>query len=354
MPNTNRLYGECEDAGAHYETIPLANWSEECDAAIRRLTPETKARYDQGPGNFTHVPRGCTWVGSEPGHVWTQTYSNTKCSTCPNVGAFDWGPFPLVCRLAPTALGQWTARAAAEVSEYRSVTFGNGIFVAVSSSASADGASRVMTSPDGVVWTARDAANKDTFWFSVKFGGGIFVATAFDDTAVHPVMTSLNGITWTVQTAPQRNWQGLTYGSGIFVAVAPGVNASTDRVMISSDGTTWTAQAAAEANAFRSVAHGSGMFVAVSSDGVNRVMTPPDGASWTARAASDDNYWRSVAYGSGVFVAVAGDHRSDGTTIVMTPPKWCHVDCASCGQSRPLAGRHVRRWHLRRNRPRRR
>ena len=42
------------------------------------------------------------------------------------------------------------------------------------------------------------------------------------------------------------------------------------------DGETWTAQAAAEANSWRSVAYGNGLWVAVAYDGANRVMTSPD------------------------------------------------------------------------------
>ncbi|MTA78115.1 MAG: hypothetical protein F2520_07635, partial [Actinobacteria bacterium] len=45
----------------------------------------------------------------------------------------------------------WTARTAAEANSWSSVTYGNGVFVAVAYS----GSNRVMTSTDGVTWTAR-------------------------------------------------------------------------------------------------------------------------------------------------------------------------------------------------------
>ena len=78
----------------------------------------------------------------------------------------------------------------------------------------------------------------------------------------------------------------------------------------------WTARAAAEANQWRSVTYGGGLFVAVASSGTNRVMTSPDGITWTARTAAEANSWRSVTYGGGLFVAVA----SSGTNRVMTAP----------------------------------
>ena len=53
------------------------------------------------------------------------------------------------------------------------MTFGNGLFVAVASS----GTSRVMTSPDGINWTSRTAAESNC-WTSVTYGNGLFVAVA--------------------------------------------------------------------------------------------------------------------------------------------------------------------------------
>ena len=56
----------------------------------------------------------------------------------------------------------WTAQTAAEQNDWTSVTYGNGLFVAVSRS----GTNRVMTSPDGINWTAQMAAEQN-FWSSV-------------------------------------------------------------------------------------------------------------------------------------------------------------------------------------------
>jgi hypothetical protein len=63
------------------------------------------------------------------------------------------------------------------------VTYGNGLFVAVS----LDGTHRVMTSPDAITWTPRTAAEANP-WVSVTYGNGLFVAVSFDGT--HRVMTS--------------------------------------------------------------------------------------------------------------------------------------------------------------------
>lgn len=81
-------------------------------------------------------------------------------------------------------------------------------------------------------------------------------------------------------------------------------------------GETWTARTAAEMNGWQSVTYGNGLFVAVAETGVNRVMTSPDGIAWTARPAAQANPWRSVTYGNGLFVAVS----LDGANGVMTSP----------------------------------
>jgi hypothetical protein len=193
-------------------------------------------------------------------------------------------------------------------SAWRSVTFGNGMFVAVAS----NGTNRVMTSPDGITWTARTAAG-DIQWLSVTFGNGVFVAVGDTVTSgVSRVMTSTNGIDWTPREATwDSQWRSVTFGNGVFVAVA---SDGTNRVMTSEDGSSWTARTAAEAISWNSVTFGNGVFVAVAFNGTNRVMTSEDGSSWTARTAAVANSWNSVTFGNGVFVAVA----FDGTNRVMT------------------------------------
>jgi hypothetical protein len=68
----------------------------------------------------------------------------------------------------------------------------------------------------------------------------------------------------------------------------------------------WTIRTSAANNDWRSVTYGNGLFVAVAYTGTgNRVMTSSDGINWTIRTSAADNYWYSVTYGNGLFVAVA-------------------------------------------------
>ena len=246
----------------------------------------------------------------------------------------------------------WTSRTSATDNNWNSVTYGNGIFVAVAQSGSGN---RVMTSPDGITWTSRTTPDSSEYWSSVTFGNGTFVAVSSSGSYGNQVMTSPDGITWTTRSNPGRDYSGVTYGNGMFAAV--GGQGAGAMVMTSLDGFTWTQQSAiAGNNNWRSVVYGNGLFVAVSSDwkvmtspdgiswtgqtvpasvsmrsvtfadgifvavGVsgsgNGVMTSPDGITWTSRLAAQANTWRSVIYGNGLFVAVS----EDGTSRVMTSP----------------------------------
>jgi hypothetical protein len=262
----------------------------------------------------------------------------------------NWKDFSCEVEAAACGPGTWTARTAAQANSWGSVAYGNGLFVAVSSS----GTNRVMTSPDGITWTARTAAANHN-WMSVTYGNGLFVAVTSQESQV---MTSPDGITWTLRNLPSAGGPAaVTFGNGMFVGVgleitgfstpvhwystdgiswsngtpvtfhwlssvvygngkfvAVGTSYASSYVMTSTDGVNWTSQTPAQLNYWTSVTYGNGLFVAVSLNGTNRVMTSPDGITWTARTAAQNNSWQSVTYADGLFVAVA----SDGTNRVMT------------------------------------
>ncbi len=208
----------------------------------------------------------------------------------------------------------WTSRTIPVNNAWYSVTYGNGLFVAVADSGTGN---RVMTSPDGINWTIRTSA-ADNGWHSVTYGNGLFVAVA--ETGIgNRVMTSPDGINWTIRTsAADIWWQSVTYGNGLFVAVA--ASGIGNRVMTSPDGINWTSRTSAADNGWLSVTYGNGLFVAVAYDGVganDRIMTSPDGINWTIRTNPVDNEWHSVTYGNGLFVAVASS--GIGNRIMTSP-----------------------------------
>ena len=105
----------------------------------------------------------------------------------------------------------WTQRTLPASINWQSVTYGNGVFVAV-----VQGSAIAATSPDGITWTQRTLPVSGN-WQSVTYGNGVFVAVAYNSTIA---ATSPDGITWTQRTLPvSGNWQSVTYGNGVFVAV---------------------------------------------------------------------------------------------------------------------------------------
>ena len=199
----------------------------------------------------------------------------------------------------------WTARTSAANNTWTSVTYGNGLFVAIASDGTGN---RVMTSPDGRTWTARTSA-ANINWQSIAYGNGRFVAVANTGSG-NRVMTSSDGINWTIRTSAADNgWRSVTYGNGMFVAVAS--SGTGNRVMTSPDGITWTSRTSVADLSWNSITYANGMLVAVASSGTgNRVMTSTYnsldiGVNWTSRTSAVDNDWTSVTYGNGLFVAVA-------------------------------------------------
>ena len=172
--------------------------------------------------------------------------------------------------------------------------------------------------PVGNKWSIQSSA-ADEDWQSVTYGAGIFVAVASTG-AGDRVMTSQDGKNWTSQTnATDNNWKDVTYGQGKFIAVADsGIG---DRIMWSADGKEWTTANLSPDLNYKSVAYGSNVFVAVGYNG--GVALSIDGENWISQTAASTNDWEAVTYGNGLFVAVSSSGTgnrvmtsSDGVTWV--------------------------------------
>jgi hypothetical protein len=101
--------------------------------------------------------------------------------------------------------------------------------------------------------------------------------------------------------------------------------------MTSPDGVSWTVRASAADNQWLSVTYGNGLFVAVANTGTgNRVMTSPDGIAWTSRTSAADNSWEGVTYANNMFVAVASG-ASNGVMTMSPPVNWAQVGWGNYG-----------------------
>lgn len=130
----------------------------------------------------------------------------------------------------------WTSRQTPNSYSWDSVAWGGPegaeLFVAVAPNA--PGASKIMTSPDGISWTVPAGLNfqdslrlRDITWGRPQSrgptsGAAKFVAVASSSPAT--VAKSLDGINWVYDdtTVPSNEWRGVTYSPelGLYVAVA--------------------------------------------------------------------------------------------------------------------------------------
>lgn len=158
----------------------------------------------------------------------------------------------------------------------------------------------------GYFWRQGQVPNNNV-WTDVTYGNGLFVAIANTNTVTpNKIMTSPDGTNWTLRSVPvENNWVSITYGNGLFVAVA---NAGDGRrVLISSDTINWTAINVPNAN-WNYVVYGNGGFVAIASGGIiqQRIMYSSDGVTWTLNNSNltFNREFRSIAYGNRLFFAV--------------------------------------------------
>ena len=214
-------------------------------------------------------------------------------------------------------LGDWTIQTTSETPEggLHSITYGNGLFVAVGSYYSlinSTHSGRCITSPDGINWTTQNAEIFDGFYVnynSIVYGKGLFVVIGSRvGTGYSSSFTSPDGINWTEQLLPVNGLGNITYANGLFIAL------SMYGSVTSPDGINWTQRVLPSNDAFTGgIAYGNGLFVAVASNknAGTGCITSPDGINWTPREIPTNNYaypdfpgWYSITYGNGLFVAV--------------------------------------------------
>ena len=138
----------------------------------------------------------------------------------------------------------WTNQSSSIIANsagYKAVAYGNNTFVAIGGTVSA-----YMNSNPGS-WTSAGTMTSKT-WTGLAYGNGRFVALASDGTLQYNFITwspTSNGITstpaWTtvlnnpLTTSGITTWSNITYGEGLFVAVAT----SSQAVATSWDGLNW-------------------------------------------------------------------------------------------------------------------
>jgi hypothetical protein len=224
---------------------------------------------------------------------------------------------------------------ATESPEYFDLYYYNSTTTMAAFAAISDNDNTAAFSFDGINWIASpQGLPYDGGMLGVCFGDGMFVAVGYGtDGAI-----SLDGVNWSPVTLPSGVdcWNSVTYGDGVFVAVAdyPGEAA------VSSDGISWTEYTMPDGFC-NSVAYGDGRFVAVGESG-NIDYSLDGGESWSSYTPYYSGYpygpeggeWWGVAYGGEYFQIVGynGDDQAifgfpyDGwETTTLPDPYWWSV-----------------------------
>lgn len=139
----------------------------------------------------------------------------------------------------------WTNGSFGASRQWNSIAYGNGVYVATSTSASY--AQQLASSTDGINWTLRTQAVSGNY-YKVLYGNGLFVAIMTRNNTHtsgynNLISTSPDGINWTVRYTPEDlDWRYMVYGNGLFVALdyqSSSTITSTGKMIYSFDGITW-------------------------------------------------------------------------------------------------------------------
>jgi hypothetical protein len=180
------------------------------------------------------------------------------------------------------------------VDKIESLTYGNGVFLAVGVGGGNGGGRRVIWSLDGSNWTNTvDPAELSSLgnMRAVTYGGGLFV-TVGDGGFIG---TSADGSHWTPRTAgTSALLNGVTYAGGLFVAVG-------ESMVTSSDGINWSDRGSIVPNRLWAVGFGDGKFLAIGEGGM--ILSSEDGNFWRQLSSGGVDSLRTVAVGNGNYIA---------------------------------------------------
>jgi hypothetical protein len=220
--------------------------------------------------------------------------------------------------------GDWQSQSTPQDNQWIALTYGGGVFVALAQTGTG---TRVMTSPDGINWTVRTTpvGANSVEWHAVAYSPvlDVFVAVGRGGTGNKVMRSTDKGVTWTAHAAPDNT---KVYRDVIFVPwlskfLAVGHAGAT---MQSADGITWTPYTMPTVSDYIGVCCSVqlSLIVAVCNFfDVDRIAYSSDGQTWLTRPAPAQNAWRSIVYAEGLFVALANNTAAaQPGQLVMTSP----------------------------------
>jgi hypothetical protein len=242
-------------------------------------------------------------VPQAPGTAYIDiAYGNGKFIALPDAGNI------IAISTGANAVNQATLPSSAA---WKSITYGNGFWIIISSAGSAPGSKVLYSNSDGVTWKTASLPSIAN-WSKVIYGNGKFVAITSNGTTA--AYSSNFGATWVAATGFNGGftWTDLTYGAGLFVAVGTSAGG---KIAYSTNGTSWNVIAlpSGTTNTWTSVSYGNGRFTALGST-LGKAVYSLDGITW--KLSLYDIAGTHMAYGNGVFVTCGYSPNSTPTSFV--------------------------------------
>lgn len=283
-------------------------------------TSDTSASFTIGDGGGTPA----TWTGRAAPSAFLQNGVAYGSSKFVSVG------YSRTILTSPDGIS-WTARTAPDSNFFQgnSVAWDGSQFVLVGDSSNlASYAPVIATSPDGVTWTRRSWTNGGGETQLVDVTGTASRLTAVG--ANGAIISSADaGASWSSETTPATitSLAGVADSGSLRIAV--GRNSSSQGVLIANSGSGWAQTGTPASNWVpRDVVWTGSLWVVVGADSVNFganavVMYSSDGSTWTrvdlpTDAAPAGYALRDITWTGSQFVAV-GDNIQSGRVVVTSP-----------------------------------
>ena len=254
---------------------------------------------EEGPvtWGYGYITVNATWADltTDLRSTWVAVGSGGKLATSKDDGA-NWSIPALPSGVTTT-------------TSFTSVTHGDKVWIVL------DTSGNILTSPDGLAWTLAYTSTKN--WTGAAYGEGRWVVFSADTGETYATSDD-NGATWKTQTLPYKlAIDELAYGNGVWAAVGAGNGSVQRHILTTEDGATWDWVSNAAAN-WTDVEFGLGKFIALSAPGA--ISTSIDGRNWTEAAyplpgAASGTTWRSVTAGNDGFMAIGSGKDSGGVAI---------------------------------------
>jgi len=209
----------------------------------------------------------------------------------------------------------WIAGGSLAAGTWTSITYGQGVWIAVSTG----GTATSYSTDGGVTWTAGGALPASSTWVSVAYGANKFIAISSSG-AVNPAWSVDKGVTWSSTGSSGYIGSGTStsvrYGQGVFVVT----QSSSNNMSSSENGVVWTTRAITRASGTGALeaVHGNpnqtGIWAIIPSASTTAASSAVIGATAKARAYVSDNKIFAIR------VTDPGSTYSVAPTITITDP----------------------------------